>query len=63
MKKKAEITINTVGCQGKSEKKKVEDMLLVALARCGYSPYLNWDRTGVCYTETDTENIEEVGNG
>jgi len=62
MKKKAAITINTVECD-KEEKRAIENMLLVALARCGYSPYLNWDRTGVCYTETDTENIEEVGNG
>ena len=53
------ITIITDSCK-ESEKREVEDMLVVALARCGYSPYLNWDNTGVCFGTNDEQSIEEV---
>ena len=51
------ITIITDGCK-ESEKREVEDMLVVALVRAGYSPYLAWDYSGIVYATNDKDAVD-----
>jgi len=56
---KTEVKIITDSCEDKY-KKEVEDMLILAIARCGYSPYISWDNEAICFTVDKEESLRDI---
>jgi len=54
---RSEVTIYTDNAKHKKED--VIDMLIIALARCGYSPYIS-DEDNVCFTVDNDESIDQL---